>query len=323
MQRRRLFRLAAGAGVATLSGPLFAQAGAQPMRIVIGFAPGGSADAVARLLAEQLKDALGRPVVVENKTGASGRLAVEAVKAAPPDGDTLLMAPHGPMTLFPHIYKSLRFDPSKDFTPVTRLTVSDYVFTVSAQNPARDLGTFRDWAKARSDAVGFGSPGVGTIPHFLGMQIARGLGIRLAHVPYRGAAPSLVDLMGDTIAAVISPITDPLEMHKAGKVRILATTGATPTHLLNGVPTAKEAGVDLDITAWYGLYAPAGLSTAQLQKLHAATNAAWQTAPVLERLGRMGLTPAITSSAELAALQRRESGTWAQAVKASGFTPED
>ncbi|HUG21407.1 tripartite tricarboxylate transporter substrate-binding protein, partial [Piscinibacter sp.] len=245
MQRRTLLKAAGGSLLAPTASPLFAQ-NQGPVRILIGFAAGGGLDACARLVAEQLKEAIGRPVVVENKTGASGRLAVEAVKLAPPDGDTLLIAPQGPMTLFPFIYKSLRFDPDKDFTPVTGLITSDFCLAVGPQAPVSDMTGFKQWAKDAGDKVTYGSPGAGTIPHFLGVQIARGLGITMTHIPYRGGGPAVLDLLGGTLSAVVTPIADPLEMHKAGKVKILATTGAARSKLIDGIPTLKESGIDLD-----------------------------------------------------------------------------
>ncbi len=322
MHRRQLLTLAAGCAAASLAGPLRAQR-SQPLRIVVGFAAGGSTDVMARLLADELRVVLGRTVIVENKAGASGRLAMELVKAASPDGDTLVLAPHGAMTLFAHIYRNLRYDPTKDFTALSRVTQSDYCIAVSAASPVRDITSLRQWAKGQGNRLAYGSPGAGTVPHFLGLQIGSQLGIEMAHVPYRGAAPALTELVGGTLQAVVTPLADPLEMHRAGKLRILATTGAQRTRLIEGVPTMKESGADMDVTGWIGLYGPAGLPAATVEQLHKAAQQALQSPALQQRLLAIGTTAAPLGGAELAALLRSESMAWGATVKASGFTPED
>lgn len=324
MQRRTLLRLAGTTAAVQLAPPLLAQpANTKVLRIVVGFAAGGSLDTLARLVADQMKDALGRPVIVENKTGAGGRLAIETVRSATPDGQTLMMVPHGPMVLFPHIYKSLRFDPAKDFAPVGRVAASDYCFTVAAQHPARDMASFRQWAADQGNTLSFGSPGGGTVPHFLGIQIARKLGVPLTHIPYRGAAPALLDLIGGNLTATVLPLTDSLEMHKAGKVRVLATAGPTRTGLLENIPTLQASGLAIDVTTWYALYGPAALAPAVVSDLNGALRSVLQSPAMKERLGRMALMAAPSTPAELAALQRQELAMWGGVVKASGFTPED
>jgi tripartite-type tricarboxylate transporter receptor subunit TctC len=324
MQRRQLLQGAAGAVLAPAGWAVHAQAPAGgPVRIVIGFAAGGGVDALARLVAERLKDALGRQVIVENKTGAAGRLAVEAVKAAAPDGDMLLIAPQGPMTLFPYVYRNLRFDPSKDFTPLSRLVVTDFCLAVGAELRVTDVAGFKRWALAAGGKVSYGTPGAGTIPHFLGVQIAHGLGIEMTHVPYRGGAPAVLDLAAGTVSAAVVPISDPLELHKAGKVKILATTGALRSKLVNGIPTLKESGIDLDVTAWYGLYGPAGMAPDVARKLQAAVASSLKEPGLQERLAKIGLVTAPSTAAELLAQQQAELAMWGPVVKASGFSPED
>lgn len=324
MQRRQLLRGAASAVLAPACWPVLAQAPtAGPVRIIIGFAAGGGVDALARMVAERLKDALGRQVIVENKTGAAGRLAVEMVKAAAPDGDTLLIAPQGPMTLFPYVYRNLRFDPNKDFTPLSRLVVTDFCLAVGPEAPVADVAGFKRWALAAGGKASYGTPGAGTIPHFLGVQIAQGLGIAMTHVPYRGGAPAVLDLAAGTISAAVVPISDPLELHKAGKLKILATTGAARSTLVSGIPTMKESGVDLDVSAWYAVYGPAGMAPDVARKLQAAVAASLKEPALQERLARIGLVAAPSTAAQLQAQQRAELAMWAPVVKASGFSPED
>jgi len=314
----------AAAGLALGTSAYPARAQSAPIKILVGFAPGGSVDAVTRILAEGLGAALARPVVVENRTGAAGRLAIEAAKSAAPDGDTLLLVPQGPMTLFTHVFKSLRFDPEKDFAPISRVCVGDYALTIGpAAAPARDLAGFREWLKSAGDKASYGSPGAGTIPHFLGVATARALGTPMTHVPYRGSALALTDVAGGQIPCMFSPLSEPIEQHRAQRVRIIATMGAVRTPFVEGVPTLKESGVDLDVPLWYGLYAPAGVPGASMEKLRPAATAVLSSAAFKERLERLGLVAAPSTPAELTALQRRESAMWGPLVKASGFTPAD
>lgn len=316
---RRLFLGTAGLSLGGLAP--WARAETTPMRIMVGFAAGGSSDAAARLLAQQLGVQLGRPVIVENRTGASGRLAVEATKVARPDGNTLMFVPHGAMTLFPYVYKSLRYDPARDFTPVGRVCTLDFALSTGPATPAKTIAQYVTWARVKSNNASFGTPGAGTVPHFIGEGFAQRAGLALTHVPYRGAAPSMMDLIAGTISLVVSPLADTIEYHKAGKIRVLATAGEQRTDMLAGIPTLKEAGIDLAIDGWYGLYGPAGMTAESTQSLNKALVAA--TGQMREQLLKNALRAAPTSPEELARLQRKESSLWAPLVKASGFKPED
>jgi tripartite-type tricarboxylate transporter receptor subunit TctC len=307
----------------TVALPALVHAQSTPVRVIIGFSPGGSVDALARLVAESLAAESGRTALVENKTGAAGRLAVDLVKAAPPDGDTLLVAPQGPMTLFPHVFKSLRFDPAKDFLPITRLASGDFALTVAPNVPAQDLKALREWLKANPDKSSYGSPGAGTIPHFVGVAASAQMGVPMTHIPYQGSAKTMVDLAGGNIAMAISPVTEALELHKAGRVRIIATTGPVRTTFVDGVPTFKEQGVDVEVPLWFAVYGPAGMPPAKVQSLRTAIDKGFSTPDTAQRLAKLGLVPAPLSPAELEALRQRETALWAGVVKASGFTPSD
>ena len=323
MQRRVALSAIAASVVLTLQ-PVIAAAQAGPsVKIVVGFAPGGSVDALARQVAETLQASSGRPALVENRTGAAGRLAIEQVKASGADGDMLLLVPHGPVTLFPHVFKSLKFDMEKDFVPVTRIATGDYALTVGPAVPAKDLAGFIAWAKTAGDKASYGSPGAGTLPHLLGVTVARAIGTAMTHVPYRGSAPAMTDLAGGQIAAVLSPVTEALPLHNAGKVRIIATAGAARSTFVQGVPTLKEAGIDIDVPLWFGLYAPASTPAATLAKLRAAVVQSLSTPEAAQKMKALGLVPAASQPQEQLALQRKESQLWEKAVKLSGFTPED
>ncbi|WP_395703364.1 tripartite tricarboxylate transporter substrate-binding protein [Aquabacterium sp.] len=314
--------IAASIALTLQPGLAAAQAGSS-LKIVVGFAPGGSVDALARQVAETLQTALGRPALVENRTGAAGRLAIEQVKASTPDGDTLLLVPHGPVTLFPHVFKSLKFDMEKDFVPVTRIATGDYALSIGPAAPAKDLAGFIAWAKTAGDKASFGSPGAGTLPHLLGVSVARAIGTTMTHVPYRGSAPAMTDLAGGQIAAVLSPVTEALPLHSAGKIRIIATAGATRSPFLQGVPTLKESGIDIDVPLWFALYAPAATPAATLAKLRTAVVQSLSKPEAAQKMKVLGLVPAPSQPQEQLALQRKESQLWEKAVKLSGFTPED
>lgn len=294
-----------------------------PMKVVVGFAPGGSVDALARLVAESLQSGLGRTAVVENRSGAAGRLAVEQVKAAAPDGDVLLVAPQGPMTLFPHVFRNLRYDPARDFVPVTRVASGDFALTIGPLVPAKDMKGFRAWLAGAGAKATYGSPGAGTLPHFVGVAFSRQIGVPMTHVPYRGSALSMNDLAGGTLAAAASPVTEALELHKAGRVTIVATTGAKRTPFVEGVPTMKELGIDLEVPAWFAVYAPAATPPATLDRIRQAIHATLATPAARERIERLGLVAAPSSTPELIMLRMRESAMWEPVVKASGFTPGD
>ena len=311
------------AAAALMLGPRFAaaQGAAQPIRLLVGFAPGGSVDLTARALAEAMRPLLARPIIVENRPGAAGRLVVEATRQAKPDGETLMMVPHGPMTLFPWIHRQLRYDPVKDFTPVGRVCVLDYALSTGPATPARTVAEYLAWARDPAHKATYASPGAGTIPHFLGQGFAQRAGVEITHVPYKGAAPSMVDLIGGNISLVVSPLADAMEHHRAGKVRILATLGAQRNPGLPEVPTLKESGTDLVMEGWYGLYAPAGTPLAQVRALYQAVEAS--VAKIEPMLSRAAVQARPAGPEQLAQIQAAETALWGPWVKASGFTPED
>ena len=325
MRRRHMLGAAAplGLGLALGLPGTAAWAQAPTTRVVVGFAPGGSVDALARLVGDALQTGLGRTAIVENRTGAAGRLAVEQVKAAPPDGSMLLLAPQGPMTLFPHVFRNLRYDPGRDFVPVTRVASGDFALTIGPLVPAKDMTGFRAWLATAGDKASYGSPGAGTIPHFIGVAFSRQLGVPMTHVPYRGSALTMNDLAGGQIAAAVSPVTEALELHKAGRVTIIATSGSTRTPFVAGVPTLKELGIAVDVPLWFAVYAPAATPPELVDRMRQAIHATLATPAAKAQLAKLGLVPSPSGSAELLVVQRRESDMWAPLVQASGFTPGD
>lgn len=319
MQRRHWMQAAAALALAPRLAT--AQGSAQPIRLLVGFAPGGSVDLTARALAEAMRPTLGRSIIVENRPGAAGRLVVEATRQAKPDGETLMMVPHGPMTLFPWIHRQLRYDPVRDFTPVGRVCVLDYAITTGPATQARTVAEYVAWARNPANRAAFASPGAGTIPHFLGQGFAQRAGVEITHVPYKGAAPSMVDLIGGNVSLVVSPLADAMEHHRAGKVRILGTMGSQRNPGLPDVPTLRESGIDLVMDGWYGLYAPAGTPPAQVRALYQAVEAG--VARIEPLLTRAAVQARPAGPEQLAQIQATETALWGPWVKASGFTPED
>jgi len=302
--------------------PIQAQIGGEPIRIVFPFAAGGSGDALARLIAEHLRVALEQPVIVENRAGAQGRIGVQAVKAAAPDGKTLLLTPVAPMSIYSHVYKSLAYDPIADFQPISQVATFDFAIAVGPQVPAKSLRELVDWLKANPSQGSYGTPAAGTLPHFFAVQFARAAGLDLRHVGYRGSAAALTDLVGGQIPIVVTTTSDLLEQHKGGRIRVLATSGAGRSPFLPELPTFKEAGYDIQGTGWYGVFVPGKTPPDMVERLNKAIVAAVQAPAVRERLLAFGLQPTGTSAAELARIQQADSALWEPAVKASGFTPE-
>jgi tripartite-type tricarboxylate transporter receptor subunit TctC len=312
------------AGLIVLAALLATGAAAQeqPIRIVYPFAAGGSGDGLTRLIAEKMRAALNRPVTVENRTGAAGRPGVTAVKNAPPDGNTLLITPIAPMAVYQHVYRKLEFDPIKDFVAVSQIATFDFAVAVGPNVPATSLKELVAWVKADPSRAAFGSPGAGTLPHFFGLSFGRAAGIELRHVPYKGSAATLTDLAAGHVPMVLTTISDLVEMHKAKRARILATSGAKRSPFVPDVPTFREAGFDIEGTSWYGAFAPAKTPREIVDRYSAIMAAAVKMPDVSKRFLTWGLQPTGTTAAEFAAIQKADSERWAPAVKASKFSAD-
>jgi tripartite-type tricarboxylate transporter receptor subunit TctC len=327
MRTRRDFvqaALAAGA----LGLPLASRAqGLEAVKIINGFPAGGTADATSRRIAERLGGSpfSKNPAVVENKPGAGGRIACEVVKAANPDGSTLLLTPYSCMSIYPHIYTKLSYDPFRDFVPVSIAAVMTHALTVGPMVPA-SVKTVRDflaWAKANPDKANYGSPAAGSTPHFLGALLGLNNNVELKHVPYRGSAPAVADMIGGTLASTSTPTGDALANHRAGKVRILATSGAQRTPFTPEVPTYAEQGFpELTTEEWFGVYAPARTPANVVANANAAIAAALKEKTVVDSLALMGLVAQSSSPAEMDKSQKDEHTRWGPLVKKIGFTAE-
>ena len=325
MLTRRRFVAASAGALAVTASPFSAAAQAidRPARIIVGFQAGGSLDTIARVLADQMKD-YAPSVIVENKPGAAGRIALEAVRASAGDGTTMILTPASPLVLYPHIYKKLAYDSLADFAPVTSVGAVGYDIAVGPKVPATvaTLADFITWGKANPKDAAFGSPGAGTGHHFVGVMFARAAGLDMVHVPYRGAAPAIQDVLAGQIASNIS-VGAHIPLHKDGKLRILATSGRQRAPALPDVPTFIESGLTIEASDWFGVVAPAGTPAAAVARLNSAVRAAIASKPMQDVLQRLGNTPRGETPEEFVALIKRDLANWGAIVKAAGFTAEE
>lgn len=321
--RRSFFVISALMTAATaFVAPAPAQLVEQPVRIIFPFTPGGSGDALSRLIADKMRADLNRPVIVENRTGAGGRIGVQAVKNAAPDGSTLLLVPIAPVAVYQLVYKNLEYDPFTDLVPVAQLGTFDFGIAVGPKAQVKTLKELVAWAKANPKEANYGTPAAGTLPHFLGALFGERAGLDFRHIAYKGSAAAMTDLIAGQIPVVVTTTADLLEMHKGGRVRVLATSDAQRSQFLPDIPTFRESGYDLQATGWYAVFAPAKTPPEVIERLNKAIVTAVKSPDVRERLLGFGLVPTGTSAAELAAIMKRDSAFWAPAVKASGFTPD-
>ncbi|NML42155.1 ABC transporter substrate-binding protein [Ramlibacter sp. G-1-2-2] len=318
MKRRLLGALALAAALAS---PL-AQAQDKTMRIMVGFAPGGSADVIARLLADKMRASLGQNVIVDNKPGAAGRLVLGDLKRAAPDGQTLVLSPSGALVVAPWLYSNLGYDPSKDFTPISRIVTFDFAITVGPGAPQGDLKTVLAWMKANPDKANYATSGAGTVQHFAGQLLAQATGVPLTHVPYKGGAPAAQDLIGGQVPLMLDTASETIEHHKAGKVRIIAVTGEQRTQALPNVPTLKEQGINMTADAFFGLYGPPGMAPDVVAKIDRAVADALRDPVIQEKIAGFGLVPSHAGPADLAATQAAQLKRWEAPIKASGFKAE-
>jgi tripartite-type tricarboxylate transporter receptor subunit TctC len=302
-----------------LAGSAAAQEGT--LRIVVGYPPGATSDALTRVIAEHMQRTLKQTVIVENKVGAGGRIANELVKAAPPDGNTVLMTPVATMAIFPHSYAGqLRYDPFKDFTPVAHLSNFQIGLGVGSGVPAKTLPEYVAWVKADPSRNGYyGSAAPGSIPHFFGVMFAKTAGLTLTHVPYKGTAAAMTAIASGEIGAISTVAADIRALVSGGKARLLAVAGDKRDANFPDVPTFREQGYDLVAKPWYGLFAPAGTPGAAVERLSKAAVAAVNDPALHKRLVEMGLEPTGQGPDRLAAALKEDFERWGPPIKASGF----
>jgi tripartite-type tricarboxylate transporter receptor subunit TctC len=301
--------------------------GIEQLRVFYGFPPGSAGDITARRVTERL-NAVGyvkTPGVVENKVGAGGRIALEVLKSSPADGSVLAVTPMSPVSIYPHVFKKLAYDPPVDFAPVSMAAIGHHAMAIGPAVPENitTLKAFLAWAKATPEKAAYGSPGAGSTLHLLGAWLALIAGVPLNHVPYRGSAPGVVDTVGGQVACMITPLGDVLPHQRTGKLRVLATTGPVRSPFSPDIPTFAEQGfAELTTEEWFSFFAPAKTPPAVLAAATAAINAAVKDKAVIDSLATVSLTARGSSAEELGRSQRAEYERWGPVIKRIGFSAE-
>ena len=317
-RRQILGSITAAAAVAAAAAlPVFAQA--SPVKILVGFPPGGSADATARLIAEKMTASMGSPVIVENRPGAGGRIAAQAVKDAAPDGNALMLVPMAVMVVQPVVFKSIKYDTTKDFTPIGNAATFPLALATGPATPAKNMTELVAWIKANPNLANYGSPATGSLPHFLGEMLGQAAGVKMQHVPFQGGAPLMTALLGGQLPMGFDTPLEFAENHRAGKLRIQAVSSAQRMTQFPDVPTLRESGINIEATGWFGVFGPAGMPAARTDALSAAVQAALRQADVMTKLSNLGLLASPESSAEMARRMAADKARWEPVIKATGF----
>ena len=306
-----------------LSCGLAAAQNTKPIKLMVGFPPGGGTDAVARILAEKLKDELGTTVVVENKPGAGGQLAAQALKAAPSDGTVLFLSHDHTISILPLVVKNPGYDSAKDFVPVAGFATFVNAYAVSGGTPAKTFTEYVAWVKTQGSKGAVGIPAPASTPEFLVKVVAEKFKLDLVSAPYRGSAPMMADMLGNQIAAGVGSVPDFIENHKSGKVRVVAVLGARRQAALPDVPTFAELGLSgLEDMPYYGIFAPTGTPQATINQFGAALSKVLAMPDVNEQLTKMGLTVGYMNAQQLEQRERAYTQVWTRLIKNSGFQPQ-
>jgi tripartite-type tricarboxylate transporter receptor subunit TctC len=290
-------------------------------RFVVPYTPGAANDTLARVLAQNLGAETGQPVLVDNRPGAGGHLAAEQVAHATPDGKTLLVTTNGLLAIGPHLYRKLPYDPQKDLAPVIRFANVPYVLGVSPQLGIKTVGELIALAKAKPEQVNFASSGNGSVPHMCGELINLRAGVKMTHVPYKGGAQAMNDVMSGTVELYCGSIPSLIGFAQSGKITLLGVTSPKRSALLPDLPTLEEQGLHgVDVDSWVGLHAPGGTPSATIEKLYSQIAKLMATDDVRRVFLAQGAVPEALAPAEFGAKVREESDRWAPVVKASGAT---
>ena len=326
-QRRDALRMLGAFGIALKGLPATAEAWpSRPIRVLIGVPAGGTQDVLTRAIAESVKDSLGT-LIVDNRGGAAGRIAVDVVKNAEPDGYTLLLGTAGMMTMFPSAYRKLSYDPMKDFVPLVNAASFELAMTVHQAVPASTVPEFVAWARTQGtdgDKVSFASYGAGTPSHFLGEMLNRATGLKMVHIPYKGSSPARQDVMGGIVPVYFDTVGGALAMQPSGRIRVLATSGAKRSPPMPAVPTFAELGYkDVIASAWFAYYAPARTPAPVVEKLRTELLKAVNSREVRQQLIVAGMYPVGDGPEALVRTMREDTERWARIMRATNFTASD
>jgi tripartite-type tricarboxylate transporter receptor subunit TctC len=327
---RRRFIQGSAALAATGSLPLamraFAQSVPETLRVICGFAPGGTSDTISRRTGDRLAGTYAKSVVVENRAGAGGRIAIEAVKAAAPDGTAMLLTPGSMLFIYPHIYKQLSYNPFSDLTPVSTAANIVQGLAVGPMVPdsVKNVNEFMAWCRANPSRANYGSPAAGSTPHFIGTMIEKSAGVPMTHVGFKGTQLAIVDLMGGQIAAVLGPDGEFLPHMKSGKLRMLATSGPRRSQYHPEVPTFVEQGLgNIMVQEWFGFFMPPKTPAEIVDRAANGIRSALRNQGVIDAFNLMGMEAAASTPVQLAARLKADYDFWLPIVKATGFTAEN
>jgi tripartite-type tricarboxylate transporter receptor subunit TctC len=321
MAKSAIFRaLALGLATALGAGAALAQSfPTKPVRIIVPQTPGGASDALARMIGQKLSERWGQPVVVENKPGAGGNVGTDYVAKAPADGYTLLMSYVGTQAINGSVYKSLTYEPYKDFAPVATLATVPFALVVNQNFPVKTPAELLPYVKAHPGAVNFGSAGNGSLNHLLGEMVNMNQGVKLVHVPYKGAAGALTDTISGQIQMTFTSLPSVAGHIRGDRVRALAVTGAKRSANFPNLPTFAEVGIGgLELSPWFGLLAPAGTPEPIVRKMNADIADLLRDKDVIEKFAGVGADPYITQPEQFGRILQDDIQKWAQVVKASG-----
>lgn len=294
----------------------------KPVRMLVGFPPGGPTDITARLTAEHLSGAMGQQVIVDNRPGAGGTLAATILSRASPDGYTIALGANGEMAIAPNLRLQLPYDPLKDFAPISRVGAAQLALVVHPGFPARSVRELVDLAKTKPGMLNFASAGTGSTSH-LAFELLKNLsGINIVHVPYKGSSPAMSDVIGGQVPMLITGYSAVVPHVSAGRMRLLAVTGAKRLEAAPNVPTIGETVKDYEVTSWYGIFAPRGTPGAIIGRLQREIAAMMKKTDVRQRLVALGIAPEGNTPRELAAQMRREIAKWGRVIQAAGIAKQ-
>jgi tripartite-type tricarboxylate transporter receptor subunit TctC len=320
-----MFRQLLAAAALAASVPVFAQGDFpnRPITMLVGFAPGGAADAAARIIARKLSENLGQPVNVDNRGGAGGNIAHQQMAAAAPDGYTILLGSVGPLTIAPHVVANLPYDPLKDFAPLTMAVTLSQVLVVHTGVPAKTLPEYVALAKQKKGGLDFGSSGIASIPHLAGAMLNQQAGIDIVHVPYKGGGPGMTDLLGGRLSSFYASPASASPHIESGRLRALAVTGANRSPFMPNVPTIAESGYPgVVATNWYAFVTSAKVPAPLVERWNRELVKVLRSPDVKEQFAKHWIEPDWSTREELAAFIRKEHETWGRVVKAAGIKAE-
>jgi tripartite-type tricarboxylate transporter receptor subunit TctC len=322
MASRRATLQAIGASALALCSPLVRAQDKSPIRLMVGLPAGTSTDFTARLVAEKMRQQMGRTITVDNRAGAGQRLAMGELRHAAPNGQTLLLATSGPFSIYPHIYSKLDYDPVNDFTPIAGVATFDVCISTGPMTGAKNLKELVAWAKANPSRASYGSPGNGTLSHFVGIALGIGMGQTLTHVPYKDSNVAVVDVAAGRLPMHITGMSTTIELHRAGRIRIVTVSGDKRSALLPELPTLKESGYNVSGSATIGIFGPPQMPPELVAEISSAFLKAFQGPDIAPALGMHGILPEPTGTAELVTALSDEYKRVGLLARASGYVPE-